>query len=133
MSGTLTILANDALLLLTAGIWGSAFVAQRLGMEHVGPCTYTAIRFALGAQAANIWRLVFAQGFRHLAIGLAIGLVLAFGLSRFITALLVGVSPDDPTVYLLVIAIIALVALLAAAWPARRAAKVDPMVALRDQ
>ena len=51
MSGTLAILANDALLLLTAGIWGFAFVAQRVGMAHVGPFTYTAIRFALGALA----------------------------------------------------------------------------------
>ena len=51
MSGTLAVLANDALLLLTAGIWGFAFVAQRVGMEHVGPFTYTAIRFALGALA----------------------------------------------------------------------------------
>jgi len=51
MLPALEVLANDALLLLTAGIWGFAFVAQRAGMEHVGPFTYTAVRFALGALA----------------------------------------------------------------------------------
>jgi drug/metabolite transporter (DMT)-like permease len=51
MTGTLAVLANDALLLLTAGIWGFAFVAQRAGMAHVGPFTYSAIRFGLGALA----------------------------------------------------------------------------------
>jgi drug/metabolite transporter (DMT)-like permease len=51
MTSTLAVLANDALLLLAAAIWGFAFVAQRAGMEHIGPLTYNAIRFALGALA----------------------------------------------------------------------------------
>jgi putative ABC transport system permease protein len=90
-----------------------------------------AVRMALGARSIDVVRMVVVSGLRLFAIGLAIGLPAALGLSRLLSHLLFEVTPADPLSYASVIVILAGIVLLACYVPARRAAKVDPMVALR--
>jgi len=89
------------------------------------------IRVALGAQTGNVIRLVTGQSLRLTGIGLALGLLMAFGVARVLSGLLPNVSATDPVVFLAAPCIIAASALLAAWIPARRAASIDPMEALR--
>ncbi len=119
------IFAATALLLATIGLYGvmSYTVAQRTG--EFG------IRMALGAQRGDVLRLVFGQGIRLAAIGLATGLIGALLLTGTMSSLLFGVRPNDPVALAAVAALLAIVATLACFLPARRATKVDPMVALR--
>jgi putative ABC transport system permease protein len=114
-----------ALLLAVVGLYGvlSYTVAQR--RHEIG------IRMALGAQSHNIVFLVLKQGLRLTILGVAIGLAGAFGLTRLIERLLFGVSATDPLTFILIALLLTLVALLACWMPARRAARVDPLVALR--
>jgi ABC-type antimicrobial peptide transport system permease subunit len=88
---------------------------------------------ALGAEARDVLRLVVRQGMVLAIVGIALGIGGAIGLTRFIRSLLFGVSATDPLTFALITAIIVAVALLACYVPARRAARVDPMVALRDE
>jgi len=91
------------------------------------------IRLALGAQTSAIRKLVLWQGMRLIVIGIGLGLLTAFALTRLLQGLLFGVSATDPLTFT-VIAILQLIVALLACWiPARRAAKVDPMVALRAE
>jgi ABC-type antimicrobial peptide transport system permease subunit len=76
-------------------------------------------------------RLIIGQGMKVASIGVAIGLLAAWGLTRLMRHMLVGISVSDPVLYLEVATLVSLVAVLACYVPARRAAKVDPMVALR--
>jgi predicted permease len=117
--------AGLALLLSAVGIYGvlAYDVSQRT--REIG------VRSAIGASPGQIMRLILRQGLGKAGIGLAIGLVGAFCLSRFMTGLLFDVRPSDPVAYLAVSLLLLLVALLASWLPARRAAKVDPVVALR--
>jgi ABC-type antimicrobial peptide transport system permease subunit len=89
------------------------------------------VRMALGASAGNVLSLVLSLGMKQLAIGLVIGLAGAFGLTRVLSALLVKVSPTDPLTFAGVSLLLVVIAILACWMPARKAAAIDPLVALR--
>ncbi len=114
-----------ALLLAAAGIYGvlSHIVAQRT--HEIG------IRMALGAQKVHVLKMVLGQGLKLVVIGLGIGMIGALILTRFLASLLYGVKPIDPITLIAVSLLLTGVALLACYIPARRAAKIDPMEALR--
>lgn len=121
----LIVFATLALLLASIGIYGviSYVVAERT--HEIG------IRMALGARQPDILRLILAGAGRVAFMGVAVGLVSALGLTRLMANLLYGVGPNDPLTFIAVPAILISVALLASYLPARRATKVDPMIALR--
>jgi predicted permease len=114
-----------ALLLATLGVYSviSFVVTQR--RREIG------VRVALGAQSEDVLRLVLKQGAMLAGVGIAIGIVAALGLTRLVSGLLYGVSATDPVAFVAVIALLGVVALLATLIPARRAARVDPMIVLR--
>ncbi|HNC24442.1 MAG TPA: FtsX-like permease family protein, partial [Opitutaceae bacterium] len=89
------------------------------------------IRMALGAQRADVMRLILSQGGRLVIIGLALGLAGALATSRFLAAMLYNLTPYDPLTLTAVALLLAIVAIVACYLPARRATKVDPLVALR--
>src|SRR5690242_9762697 len=121
----LAIFAATALLLAAVGIYGvlSYTVAQRT--RDIG------IRMALGATQNTIARDVLSQGLLLTAVGLVIGVTGALVCARLIQSILYGVRPTDVTTFFAVSAMLACVALLASYLPARKASRVDPMVALR--
>jgi ABC-type antimicrobial peptide transport system permease subunit len=116
-----------ALLLATVGLYGVMSYSVSRRTREIG------IRMALGAQGGTVLRLVLREGMTLVALGVALGLAVALAATRLLTGFLYGVSPTDPAAFAFVALLLSGVALVASLLPARRAAKVDPMIALRDQ
>jgi putative ABC transport system permease protein len=128
LSGIVLVLfAGLALILASVGIYGvmSYLVSQRT--REVG------LRMALGAQTDDVLKLILGQGMKLVIVGTVLGLAGALALGRLIASLLFGVSATDAATLALVTAVVAIVGMLACYLPARRAAKIDPMAALRNE
>jgi predicted permease len=121
----LTLFAALALILACIGIYGviAYLVGQRT--HEIG------VRMALGAERRHVLELILGQGLRMALAGVVLGVILAFGLTRLMSSQLYGVSPRDPLTFAAVALVLVAVALLACWIPARRAMRVDPIVALR--
>ncbi|KAA6464895.1 ABC transporter permease [Acidobacteria bacterium AB60] len=121
------IFAVIALILAATGIYGVVAYRTQLRTHEIG------VRVALGASRTDVLRLVLRQGMSLAGIGLALGLLLAFGLTRLIARLLYGVSPSDPATMIGVLLLLGAIALLASYLPAYRAMRLDPVAAIREQ
>jgi len=118
--------AGLALLLACIGIYGvlTYVISQRI--PEIG------VRMALGATARDVMRLVLHQSLQMVLVGAGVGLALAFAATRLIEQLVAGVRSSDPSTFAIMIAVLLLAALFASVLPARRASRVDPMSALRQ-
>jgi predicted permease len=126
--GTLFIVVGVvALFMASVGLYGVLAFSVSRRVREMG------IRMALGATARDVLRLVMRQGGTQIGTGLAIGLVLAFGLSRVVRVIMFDVRPTDPAVFGAIVLVITLVGMAASLVPARRATVVDPAVALRHE
>jgi ABC-type lipoprotein release transport system permease subunit len=118
---------SAALLLATIGLFGlmSYSVARRT--NEIG------IRMAVGARAADVWRMVLAEAMRPVFVGIVVGLTAAIAGGRMVSAVLYGVAPVDVPTFTLVVAVLVAAAGIAGYFPARRATRVDPLTALRHE
>jgi predicted permease len=123
----LGVFAAVALLLSAIGIYGVMSYSFNRRAHEIG------IRLALGAQRMHILQMAIGEGMRLVAVGLAIGLGGAAALTRFVRSMLFDVSPCDPITFAVISATLAAVAFLACYVPARRATRVDPLIALREE
>jgi predicted permease len=123
----LGVFATVALLLAAIGIYGVMAYSFSQRTHEIG------IRIALGAQRLDIFRMAVGEGMQLVAIGLAVGLVGAVALTRFVRTMLFDVSPSDPITFGAISFMLAAVAFVACFIPARRATRVDPLVALREE
>jgi ABC-type antimicrobial peptide transport system permease subunit len=114
-----------ALMLATAGVFGVMAYSVSRRTREIG------VRVALGASSHDVLRMILGQGLRTVLIGVAIGLAGSLALTRTVESLLFGVTATDPLTFAAVILLLVAAALLACYIPARRATRVDPMVALR--
>jgi predicted permease len=119
------ILGGIGLILASVGVFGVVSFAAVQRTREIG------IRMALGGTTHDVMRLVLKQGVRMVAVGLLVGLLAAWGLTRVMGGLLIGVSPSDPLTYVSVAVLLSAIALAACWIPARRATRIDPGVALR--
>jgi len=120
-----TLFAFVALIITAAGIAGVVSFSVNQRTTEIG------VRMALGAPRSSVTQMILRQGLTPVVIGLAAGLAGALMMTRVVTRLLFAVEPTDPVTYAAVIAVLAAVASLACLAPARRAAAIDPMKALR--
>jgi putative ABC transport system permease protein len=114
-----------ALVLATAGVFGVMAYSVSRRTREIG------VRVALGARSRDVLTMILSQGMRTIMIGIIIGLAGSFALTRTMQSLLFGVTATDPLTFVAVIALLIAAALAACYIPARRATKIDPMVALR--
>ena len=121
----LSVFAGVGLLLAAIGLYGLLAYSVTRRHREIG------VRMALGAQIADVMRLVMNQGLALVALGSAAGIGIALATGRLLRAYLFGISTTDPTTFMVVIILLAAVSMFACWLPARRAAKVDPMEALR--
>jgi predicted permease len=121
----MTIFGGSALLLAAIGIYGLMAYSVEQRTQEIG------IRLALGAKSADIRKMVVYQGMRLAVVGVVVGIASAFGLTRFIASFLFGVKAWDPVVFVSIPILLTTVALFAVWFPAGRASRVDPIVALR--
>jgi putative ABC transport system permease protein len=121
----LGVFAALALLLAALGLYGVIAYAVAQRTHEIG------IRLALGAQPGDVLRLALKQGMLTVLLGVAVGLPLALGLTQLMKTMLFGVKETDPLTFIVMTLLLMSVALLACYVPARRATKVDPMIALR--
>jgi putative ABC transport system permease protein len=122
---TLGAFASVGLLLVVIGIFSVMAYTVSLRIHEIG------IRMALGAQPTNILRLVHLNGFRLVLAGILVGVLASYALTRFLASQISGVSATDPATFAAVVGIVVLSGLTACLLPARRAAQIDPLVALR--
>jgi len=123
----LGVFAILALLLGTVGIYGVISYSVSRRTHEIG------VRMALGAQRRDVLRLVVGQGVSLSVIGIGLGLGAAVALTRFLSSFLYQIESTDPATFLIVSVLMAVVSLLACYFPARRATRVDPMIALRRE
>jgi len=123
----LGIFAAVALMLAAIGIYGVMAYSFSQRTHEIG------IRIALGAQRVDIFRMAVGEGMQLVAFGLVVGLAGTIALTRFVRAMLFNVSPSDPATFAAISALLAAVAFVACCVPARRATRVDPLVALREE
>jgi putative ABC transport system permease protein len=122
---TFTGVAGIALVLVVIGVFSVMAYTVSLRTQEIG------VRMALGAQRGEILRMVLGTGFVLLAAGIFVGLFASYGLTRFLKSQIWGVSATDPWTFGAVVALVVITGLAACLLPARRAAGVDPLVALR--
>jgi predicted permease len=123
----MTIFGAAALFLAAIGIYGLMAYAVQQRTQEIG------IRLALGARTGSVRNMVVMQGMRLAVVGVAIGIGAALGLTKLIATFLFGVKPKDPGVFIGVAVMLSLVSLLAVWLPARRATRIDPVIALRTE
>jgi predicted permease len=121
------VVAGLAVCLAMAGVYGVMAYAIGQRSNEVG------LRIALGASTSSVLRLVLGQGLALAGLGLALGLAAAVAGTRLLTSMLFRVQPNDPVVYLAVAVLLGMVALVASYVPARRASKIDPLTAMRQE
>ena len=121
----LTLFAGLALALAAIGIYGLMAYSVQQRTREIG------IRIALGASSQSVGRMIVRQGMSLVLVGVVIGVAAALALSRYMATLIYGVKTWDPTTFLSVVVVLTVVALAATYFPARRASRVDPIVALR--